>query len=87
MEHQFLDGFKPVNIESCDGTTDPTIWIEHFLLYIHMAHGDDLHAIKYLPLKLRGPARDWLNSLPANSIGSWENLEGAFLDNFQGTYV
>ena len=52
-----------------------------------MAHGDDLHAIKYLPLKLKGPARHWLNSLPANSIGSWENLEDAFLDNFQGTYV
>ena len=52
-----------------------------------MARGDDLHAIKYLPLKLKGPARHWLNSLPANSIGSWENLEDAFLDNFQGTYV
>ena len=52
-----------------------------------MARGDDLHAIKYLPLKLKGPARHWLNSLPENSIGSWEDLEEAFLDNFQGTYV
>ena len=60
---------------------------EDFLLHIHMAYGDDLHAIKYLPLKLKGPARHWLNSMPANSIGSWENLEDAFLDNFQGTYV
>ena len=46
-----------------------------------MACGDDLHAIKYLPLK------HWLNSLPENSIGSWEDLEDAFRDNFQGTYV
>ena len=53
----------------------------------NMAHGDDLHAIKYLPLKLKGPARHWLNSLSANSIGSWENLADTFLDNFQGTYV
>ena len=52
-----------------------------------MDRGDDLHAIKYLPLKLKGPARHWLNSLPADSIGSWEDLEAAFLDNFQGTYV
>ena len=58
-----------------------------FLLHIHMAHGDDLHAIKYLPLKLKGPARHWLNSLPENSIGSWEDLEDAFRDNIQGTYV
>ena len=82
MEHEFLEGFKPVNIELYDGTTDPAVWIEEFLLHIHMARGDDLHAIKYLPLKLKGPARHWLNSLPENSISSWENLEDAFLDNF-----
>ena len=87
MEHEFPDGFKPMNIESYDGTTDPAVWIEDFLLHIHMARGDDLHAIKYLPLKLKGPARYWLNSLSENSIGSWEDLEDAFRDNFQGTYV
>ena len=52
-----------------------------------MARGDDLHAIKYLPLKLKGPARHWLKSLPESSIGSWEELEDAFRANFQGTYV
>ena len=52
-----------------------------------MARGDDLHAIKYLPLKLKGPAQHWLNSLPAESIGCCEDLEATFLDNFQGTYV
>ena len=83
MEHEFPEGFKPVNIESYDGTTDPEVWIEDFILHSHMVHGNDLHAIKYLPLKLKGPARHWLNSLP-NSIGNWEDLEEAFLDNFQG---
>ena len=52
-----------------------------------MARGDDLHAIKYLPLKLKGPAQHWLNSLLENSIGSWEDLEDSFLDNSPGTYV
>ena len=52
-----------------------------------MARGDDLHVIKYLPLKLKGPARHWLKSLPENPIGSWEELEDAFRANFQGTYV
>ncbi len=69
MEHLFPEGFKPVNIESDDGTTDPAVWIEDFLLHIHMSRGDDLHAIKYLPLKLKGPVQHWLNSLPSNSIG------------------
>ena len=42
MQHQFPEGFKPVNIESYDGPTDPAVWIEDFLLHIHMARGDDL---------------------------------------------
>ena len=87
LEHEFPQGFKPVNIEAYDGMTDPGVWIEDFILHIHMARGDDLHAIKYLPLKLKGPARHWLKSLHENSIGSWEELEDAFRDNFQGTYV
>ena len=45
-----------MNIEAYDGTTDPGVWIEDFVLHIHMARGDDLHAIKYLPVKLKGPA-------------------------------
>ena len=27
MEHEFPEGFKPVNIEPYDGTTDPAVWI------------------------------------------------------------
>ena len=37
MDHQIPEGFKPVNIESYDSTTDPSVWIEDFLLHIHMA--------------------------------------------------
>ena len=87
MEHQFPEGFQPINLESYNGTTDPAIWIEDILLHIDMDNGDDLHAIKYLPLKLKGLPRHWLNSLPPHSIGSWEALKDAFRANFQGTYV
>ena len=79
MDHEFPEGFKPVNIKAYDGTTDPAVWIEDFILHIHMDRRDDLHAIKYLPLKLK--------STPENSIRSWEELEDAFRANFQGTYV
>ena len=67
MQHQLPEGFNLVNTEPYDGATDPAVWIEDFLLHIHMARGDDLHAIKYLPLKLKGPGRHWLNSLPEDS--------------------
>ena len=87
LDHEFPAGFKPVNIEPYDRTTDPGVWIEDYILHIHMARGDDLHAIKYLPLKLKVPARHWLKSLPENTMGSWEVLEDAFRANFQGTYV
>ena len=56
LDHEFLEGFEPVNIEAYNGTTYPAVWIEDFILHIHMACGDDLHAIKYLPLKLKRPA-------------------------------
>ena len=49
LDHEFPQGFKPVNIEAYDGTTDPGVWIKDFILHIHMARGDDLHAIKYFP--------------------------------------
>ena len=64
LDNEFPEGFKSMNIEAYDGTTCPAVWIEDFILHIHMARGDDLHAIKYLPLKLKGPARHWLKTSP-----------------------
>ena len=52
-----------------------------------MANADDLHAIKYLLLKLKGLARHWLNTFPPHSIGSWEALKDIFRAKFHGTYV
>ena len=54
LDHEFPQGFKPVNIEAYDGRTNPVVGIEDFILHIHMAHGDDLHAIKYLNSSLKG---------------------------------
>ena len=54
LDHEFLVGFKPINMEAYDGTTDPGVWIEDYILHIHMARGDDIHAIKYLPFELEG---------------------------------
>ena len=41
MDHEFPEEFRPVNIESYDGATNPAVWIEDFILHIHMARGDD----------------------------------------------
>ena len=34
MQHQFLEGFMPVNIEAYDGMIDPAVWIEDFFFSI-----------------------------------------------------
>ena len=86
-KRKLLPEFDDEALEAYDGTTDPAVWIEDFIFHIYMARGDDLHAIKYLLLKLKGPARHWLKRLPENSIGNWEDLEYALHNNFQGTYV
>ena len=87
MQHQLSEGFKPANIDQYDGTTDPSVWIQDFLLAMHIAGGDNIQTIKYLPLKLKGSALHWLNSLPPDSIGEWDDLEDEFMANFHGTYV
>ena len=27
LDHEFLEGFKPINIEAYDGTIDPRVWM------------------------------------------------------------
>ena len=34
MQHKFPEGFKPINIEAYDGTSDRAVWIEDFLLLL-----------------------------------------------------
>ena len=55
MDHEFLEGFKPVNIESYDGTTDPAVWIEDFLLHIHMAAETIYTPSSIFPLSSKDP--------------------------------
>ena len=69
MDHQIPEGFKPVNIESYDGTTDPAVWIKDYLLHIHMARGDDLHAIKYLPSSLKDQPGIGLTTCQQSQLG------------------
>ena len=35
MDHEFPEGFKPINIESYDGTIDLAVWIEDFLRHTY----------------------------------------------------
>ena len=42
----------------------------------------DIIKLKLFPFSLRGRAKDWLLSLPRNSIDSWDKCKDAFIENF-----
>src|SRR3954471_6432828 len=44
-------------------------------------------AARYLPLMMEGACRQWINTLPADSIDSWEEMHDAFVRHFEGSYT
>ena len=69
MDHQIPEGFKPVNIESYDGTTDPAVWIEDYLLHIHMARGDDSTPSSTSHSSLKDQLSIGLTACPQSQLG------------------
>src|SRR4051812_33579137 len=42
----------------------------------------DIIKLKLFPFSLRGRAKEWLQSLPKNSIDSWEKCKDAFIGKY-----
>ena len=42
----------------------------------------DIVKLKLLPFSLRGRAKEWLQSLPRNSIDSWDKCKDAFIGKY-----
>ena len=85
----FPQHFRPLaNVVKYTGDTNPGVWLEDYRLACR-ARGasDDRFIIQYLPICLGENVRAWLDFLPADSIGSWADLQKVFIGNFQGTYV
>ena len=67
----------PIDLTKFFGQDD-TSTIEHIsqhLMQLGEASTDEAWRIRYFPLSLTGPAFTWFTSLPANSIGTWAELE------------
>jgi hypothetical protein len=80
-------GFKlPHDQEKYDGSQEPTLWLLDYLQVVQILRGTRATAMQSLQLHLTGAARSWLNTLPNDSIGSWEELENQFARNFRSTY-
>ena len=81
-------GFKlTAEIFKFDGTQDPRLWLEDYLIVCNCQGGNQFTAMQYLQLMLTGSARGWLQSIPKNSFSTWEEFEEAFVKNFLATYL
>ena len=86
-ESRMPTGFKLTSeTPKYDGLQEPKTWIEDYLTAVQCQGGTRNTAMQYLQLQLTGSARAWLKSLPADTIGSWNDLVTTFTQNFQGTY-
>ena len=63
----------------------PGSWVESYEMAMEMLEVDEAACAKYFTMMLEGIARTWLKSLPANSIGSWDQLKAWFIANFKDT--
>jgi hypothetical protein len=65
----------PTNVPRYDGDTNPSVWLEDYLLACHTGGAtDDLFIIKKIPLYLEDSARTWLEHLPRDKINNWTDL-------------
>jgi hypothetical protein len=77
----------PKEIKKYEPTLDPIVWVDSYLLAMGIASHTDLLAARYLPLMMEGTTRQWINTLPPNSIDSWEDMRRAFIKHFEGSYT
>ncbi|KAK1660426.1 hypothetical protein QYE76_048585 [Lolium multiflorum] len=77
----------PRDTRTYDGTTKPEDWAD-YVTAVYVAGGgvNRRWAVRIIPSYLVGPARIWLNNLPAGSINGWLDFEEAFVNNFSSTY-
>ena len=72
--------------KSYNGSTKPHDWLIDYATAVKIASGNLRWAVRYVPQMLEGPARVWLNNLPAGSINCLLDFEEMFVSNFTSTY-
>ena len=79
------NGYQPPKFQQFDGKGNPKQHVAHFIETCENAgtRGDLL--VKQFVRTLKGNAFDWYTDLESDSIDSWEQLEGEFLNRFYST--
>ena len=66
--------FKPVGIEKFDGESYPKTWLRTYSIAVRAVNGNNDIMAAYFPVMMSRQAQNWLESLPAGSINSWQDL-------------
>jgi hypothetical protein len=82
--YKYPEGFKPIGITKYDGKQAPQQWLRCYSTAIEVASGSNTTKVVYFLMALEPAPLTWLESLPNDSIDSWEGLKKVFIDNFQG---
>ena len=75
----------PRKVPNYTADLPPEAWIESYEMAMELLEVSDAACAKYFTMMLDGTAHTWLKGLPANSIGSWDELKARFIQNFKDT--
>ena len=78
--------FRPHLPEKYDGTSNPSEFLQVYVIAITATGGNTAVMATYFHVALSGPARTWLMNLVPGSIYSWKELCARFTANFASAY-
>ncbi|RDX96071.1 hypothetical protein CR513_21320, partial [Mucuna pruriens] len=70
--------FREIMVEPFDGSQDPHAYLQAFQTQMYISGGDDKLSCKLFPGTLRGVAMQWMATLPARTIRTFNDLASAF---------
>ncbi|RDX77001.1 hypothetical protein CR513_42942, partial [Mucuna pruriens] len=81
-ETQVPPNFRGVVVEPFDGTQDPHAHLQAFQTQMYISGGDDKLSCKLFSGTLRGVAMQWMTTLSAKTIRTFNDLASAFASQF-----
>lgn len=82
MEVNLQLGWKPLNLEHYDGTTNPDEYLNTFLTQANLYTNDNAILCRVFPMSLKGSALMWYRGFPSRSINSFDTLVGRFSSQY-----
>ncbi|RDX61807.1 hypothetical protein CR513_59925, partial [Mucuna pruriens] len=79
--------FREVIVDPFDGTQDPYAHLQAFQTQMYINGGNDKLSCKLFPGTLRGVAMQWMATLSARSIRTFNDLASLFLSQFAANKI